>query len=56
MAREQPQEHQQLIVRMPAELHAAIRDQADADDMTMAQLVRRALREYLERARVPQVA
>ena len=39
---------QQLIVRVPAELHEEIRTKAEAEDLSMAQLVRRAVRIHLE--------
>jgi predicted HicB family RNase H-like nuclease len=52
MARNSESDQQQLIVRMPVELHSAVRDRADADDLTMAQLVRRALRDYLSEERL----
>lgn len=39
---------QQVIVRMPPELHQAIKDRAAAEDRTMSQAVRRAVRHYLE--------
>ena len=47
LAQAPDQQQQQLIVRMPSELHSAVRHRADTDDLTMAQVVRRALRQYL---------
>ena len=40
-------EHQQVIVRMPTDMHEAIKQQAKADDLTMAQAIRAAVRQYL---------
>lgn len=38
----------QVVVRMPADMHEAIKAAAKANDRTMAQEVRRAVRLYLE--------
>lgn len=40
-----------IVVRMPAELHAAVKAQADADGLSMAEAARRAIRLYVERPR-----
>ncbi len=44
---------QPLIVRLPSELHTAIKERAASDDLSMSQLVRRALRDYLSQSPVP---
>lgn len=41
---------QAMCVRLPSELHEAIRERADAEDRTLAQLIRVALRYYLANA------
>lgn len=41
-----------LLVRMPAELHAAVKETAEKQDRTMAQVVREALRAYARKAGV----
>lgn len=41
-------EIQPTLVRLPSDLHAAIKVRAAADDRTMAQTVRVALRYYLQ--------
>lgn len=38
----------QVLIRMPAELHDAVRRQAEAEDRTMAAHIRRLLRIALE--------
>ena len=38
-----------LLVRMPAELHEAVRATAEREDRTMAQVAREALRAYTQR-------
>lgn len=38
----------QVIVRMPRELHNAIKEEARRHDLTMSQVVRRAVRQYLD--------
>jgi predicted DNA-binding protein len=40
----------QLLVRMPVELHQQIKERAEAEDRTMAQTIRQALRFYLRKA------
>jgi predicted HicB family RNase H-like nuclease len=40
----------QLLVRMPPDLHQAIKDRAAQEDRTMAQTIRQAMRFYLRRA------
>jgi predicted HicB family RNase H-like nuclease len=40
-----------LLVRVTPDLHAAIKRRADAEERTIAQTVRRALRLYLEEQR-----
>lgn len=37
----------QVLVRMPDDLHEAIKDRAASEDLSMAQAIRRAVREYL---------
>lgn len=39
---------QQVIVRMPADLHAALKERAAADERSMSQAIRHAIRRYLE--------
>ena len=36
-----------VMIRMPAELHAAIKERAEADERSMAGTIRHALREYV---------
>lgn len=38
---------QQFLVRMPADLHDALKQRAAADERSMAQAVRHAVRQYL---------
>jgi len=38
---------QQVLVRMPADLHQALKARAASDERTMAQAVRHAVRQYL---------
>lgn len=38
---------QPTIVRLPADLHQAVRERAERDDRTMAQTIRRAVKQYL---------
>lgn len=38
---------QSLTLRLPADLHAALRDRAAAEDLTISQLLRRAAMIYL---------
>ena len=40
--------YQQVIVRVPAQMHDAIKRCAETEERTMSQVVRRALRRYLE--------
>lgn len=42
----------QMIVRMPTDEHEALRRRAEAEDRTMAVVMRRAFREYDERAQM----
>jgi predicted HicB family RNase H-like nuclease len=51
-ARPERTELQQVIVRMPQEMHAAIKDEAAKRDLTMSQLVRAAIRAHLDDPRV----
>lgn len=39
---------QPVLVRMPPELHQAIKQRAEDEERTMAQTIRRALKRYLE--------
>jgi hypothetical protein len=39
-----------LLVRMPAELHAAVKATAEKEDRTMAQVAREALRAYTRKS------
>lgn len=39
---------QPMYVRLPKDLHAAVKARAEADERTMAQTIRLALRIYLE--------
>jgi predicted transcriptional regulator len=41
-----------LLVRMPADLHAAVKETAEKQDRTMAQVAREALRAYTRKAGV----
>jgi hypothetical protein len=43
---------QPLVVRMPLDLHQAVKERAQEDDLTMAQLVRHAVRDYLDQGRL----
>lgn len=36
-----------VVVRMPADLHAALKDKAQREERTMAQAIRHALRLYV---------
>lgn len=38
---------QPLVVRLPIDMHEQVKRQADQEERTMAQVVRRALRAYL---------
>ncbi len=42
-----PTPNQQVIVRMPSDLHAAIKERASNDERSMSQTIRHALRQYL---------
>lgn len=44
---------QPFVVRMPVELHAALKDAAARDDRSMAQAIRYAIRRYIDT--VPEV-
>lgn len=37
-----------VVIRMPADLHAAVKERAAAEERSMAQTIRRALRLYIE--------
>ncbi len=37
-----------VVVRMPVDLHEAIKDRAAADDRSMSQAIRHAVRHYLD--------
>lgn len=39
---------QPMYVRLPAELHEAVKERADQEERTMAQTIRLALRYYLQ--------
>ena len=39
-----------LLVRMPPDLHAAVKAAAEAEDRSMASVVRQALRQYVDEA------
>lgn len=39
-----------VVIRMPADLHAAIKAKAATEERSFAQVVRRAMRMYLEEA------
>ena len=43
---------QQVIVRMPRDMHAAIKEEAVKNDLTMSQVVRAAIRAHLDDPRV----
>lgn len=43
-----PKDTQQVIVRMPADLHTALKERAAADERSMSQAIRHAIRRYLE--------
>jgi len=43
--------HQPLVVRLPKDMHEQVKRQADEEERTMAQVVRRALRDYLAHPR-----
>lgn len=38
---------QPTVVRLPVDMHRAIRERAEAEDRTMAQTIRRAVKQYL---------
>lgn len=40
-------EVQPLVVRLPADMHAKLKERARDDDLSMSQVVRRAIRQYL---------
>jgi predicted HicB family RNase H-like nuclease len=42
---------QPMYVRLPVELHRAVKERANAEDRTMAQTIRVALRHYLQTTR-----
>jgi len=42
--------YQQVMVRMPADMHAAVKERAVEEDRTMSHTIRRAVRLYLEDA------
>lgn len=42
-------DNQAMFVRLPVELHRALKERAAKDDRTMAQAVRQAIRLYLNR-------
>ncbi len=44
-------EVQSLVVRLPAEMHAELKARSQEDDLTMSQVVRRAVKEYLNSQR-----
>ena len=44
-----PEERAVLVTRMPAELKARLERAAEAEDLKVAQLLRRIVREWLER-------
>ncbi|MDP8975813.1 MAG: hypothetical protein M3N28_05490 [Actinomycetota bacterium] len=48
MTRAKKNSQQFVVVRMPPELHDAIKARAAADERTMAQAVRHAVRHYLD--------
>jgi predicted transcriptional regulator len=39
----------ELVVRLPPELHAQLKDRADAEDRSLSATIRVAIRQYLER-------
>ena len=41
---------QQMIVRLPPDMHRAVKDRAEREERTVSQTIRRALRLYLARA------
>jgi predicted HicB family RNase H-like nuclease len=43
---------QAMLIRMPKALHAAAKKRAEEEDLTLVQLVRRAIRQYLENERL----
>ncbi len=47
---EQERKVQPTYVRLPSELHRAVKERATAEDRTMAQTIRVALRHYLKTA------
>lgn len=47
MTSERPDGEQQVVVRMPADLHAALKARSAKDERTVAQTIRYALRLYL---------
>ena len=49
MTPREPKEYKELVVRLPLDLHAAVKERADAEERSIAQTVRIALRLYLQR-------
>jgi predicted DNA-binding protein len=47
---DRPRNSQQVVIQMPPELHQQIKNRAAHEDLSMAQTIRRAIREYLEPA------
>jgi predicted HicB family RNase H-like nuclease len=42
---------QSMVVRFPVAIHARLKERAAEEDLTMAQLIRKIVREYLEKAK-----
>lgn len=40
---------QQCLIRLPVEIHNRLKAHCDAEDRTMAAVIRRAVRQYLDR-------
>ena len=49
MATSDLKDPQQFMVRLPVEMHLALKEYADEMDLSMSQVVRRAVRTYLEK-------
>ena len=40
-----------MVIRLPVDLHASLKERAADEDLTMAQLIRKVIRQYLEGAK-----
>lgn len=49
-------DEQAVVVRMPTDLHQAIKERAAADERTMSQAIRYAVKQYLDGCTAPALA